>query len=47
MAETTSFLVLGLGVTFGVFGLYVVSLFLRLSNADKDIHLINNLRNED
>lgn len=43
MPETTSYLALGLVVVFGILGVYISSLALRLKNARKDETLIHNL----
>lgn len=44
MPETTNYLILGLIVFFGVLGVYTLSLFVRFSQARKDIQLLRELR---
>lgn len=46
MADTVSYLYLGLGVSFGIFGLYVLSLLLRIMNGYKDIQTLEGLRED-
>lgn len=46
MPDTTAYLYLGLCVMFGVLGLYVASLALRMRNALKDIDVIEKLIND-
>jgi len=46
MADTTGYLVLGLAVVFGVLGVYVVSLIVRLKNAHKDVSVLHNLNQQ-
>ncbi len=46
MAETTNYLLLGLGVSLGIMSLYAVSLWLRLQNALKDEATVDRLMEE-
>jgi hypothetical protein len=44
MPETTSYLILGLIVFFGVLGFYALSLLMRFSQARKDIRVLQEIR---
>lgn len=46
MADTLDYLYLGLGVSFGILGLYVLSVLARLRSAHKDIATLESLREE-
>lgn len=46
MAETTSYLLLALGVSFGTLGLYLVSLVVRLQQARHDENLLETLADD-
>ena len=47
MPDTTSFLMLGLAVTAIIMGAYIISLVVRQRNLDRDIELIQQLRDEE
>lgn len=46
MPDTTAYLFLGLAVTFGILGFYVASLVVRRRSLQKDLRLIDQLRQE-
>lgn len=46
MPDTTAYLILGLLVTFGILGFYVASLVIRRRSLQKDLRLIEQLREE-
>jgi len=46
MPDTTAYLILGLAVTFGILGSYVASLVVRRRSLQKDLRLLDQLRQE-
>jgi len=46
MAETTNYMILGFSVIFGTIVIYVYSLIARLSRAEKDLAILQDLDEE-
>jgi uncharacterized membrane protein YciS (DUF1049 family) len=47
MPDTGAYLILGLAATAVIFGLFVVSLYVRHRNLDRDLELIQKLAEDD
>jgi hypothetical protein len=45
--DTTAYLLLGLGVTFGALGLFVLSMWARMRSARRDFDTIHQISHDD